>query len=276
MSGGNILHLDITSKDNTKIKYVKKLRSIGNFRKKENKFIIEGIRLCYDAFLSSIHIVETYYTDYAIVKYREKANEVINHSERSYKVSDDILKSISDTKNPQGIVCICKELDKLSNLDKINNVGRFIILENIQDPSNLGTILRTAEALGIDAVIMSNDCCDIYNPKVLRGSMGAIFRMKIYFSDDICNSIKALKSKNIYTYAAVVDKSANSILEKDFKVPVAIVIGNEGNGLKKDTINACESTVTIPMLGKAESLNAAMATGIMMWEMMRGAKCDGL
>ncbi len=270
------MQLDITSKDNVKVKYVKKLASNASFRKKENRFIIEGIRLCYDAFLSSVDIAETYYTDYSLVKHQEKIRKIINYSKKSYKVSEDILKNISDTKNPQGIVCICKELDKLSNLDKINSVGRFIILENIQDPSNLGTILRTAEAIGINAVIMSNDCCDIYNPKVLRGSMGSIFRLKIYCSDNICNTIKTLKFKNILTYAAVADGSADSIVNKDFKVPTAIVIGNEGNGLTQNVINACDEAVTIPMPGKAESLNAAMAAGIMMWEMMRGAKCDGL
>ena len=105
------------------------------------------------------------------------------------------------------------------------NMGKFIILENIQDPTNLGTILRTAEALGINFVIMSKDCCDIYNSKTLRGSMGAVFR----------------------------------------------VIGNEGNGLSKEIINLCNDKVTIPMLGRAESLNAAMAAGILMWEMMRGS-----
>ena len=263
---------DIKSKDNVKIKYVKKLISSSNFRKKEKSFVLEGIRLCYDAFLSSVHITETYYTEEISIKDFEKIRKIIALSKKSYKVPKDILKEISDTKNPQGIVCVCKELDKQFSLDKINNVGKFIILENIQDPSNLGTIIRTAEAIGISALIMSKDCCDIYNTKVLRGSMGAVFRVNIYFSNNICETINDLKSKDIKTYAAVPDRLTKSITSIDYKESMAIAIGNEGNGLKKETIDTCSEKITIPMLGKAESINAAMAAGIIMWEMMRGSQ----
>lgn len=260
------------SKDNKKIKYVKKLVCNGNFLKKEKNFVVEGFRLCKDAYLNNVIIKELYYTDDAIKKFSDKLEEIINYAKNSYKISEDILKSISATKTPQGILCVCEKLDKHFSMNTINNVGKFILLENIQDPANMGTILRTSEALGINFVVLSSGCCDIYNAKVLRASMGAIFRVNVLFCDDICKVIKDLQGKNIKTYATVPDSSAKSILDVDLKENAAVVIGNEGNGLSQSVIEVCDEKITIPMLSCAESLNAAMAAGIFMWEMMRGSR----
>lgn len=267
------MNFDILSKDNPKIKYVKKLICNGNFRKKEKYFAIEGFRLCYDAFLSNMLINEVFYTDGAAAKFYDKLKCIIDSAKNAYKVSEEILKSISDTKTPQGIVCVCQKLDKHFSLNTILNIGKFIILEKIQDPANLGAILRTAEALGINFVIMSKDCCDIYNSKTLRGSMGAVFRVNIIFSEDIIETIKSLQNNNVKVYAAVPNRSANLItkIQINKENSTGIAIGNEGNGLSKEIINICNNKVTIPMLGRAESLNAAMAAGILMWEMMRGS-----
>lgn len=269
------MSFDILSKDNAKIKYVKKLLSNGSFRKKEKYFIVEGFRLCYDAFLSNVLINEVFYTESAVAKFSDKLKCIIDSSKNAYEVSEEVLKSISDTKTPQGIVCVCEKLDKHFSLNTIMNMGKFIILENIQDPANLGTILRTAEALGINFVIMSNDCCDIYNTKVLRGSMGAVFRVNVIFSDKISDVIRLLqRNNNVKIYAAVPDKSAAIItdIRLNEENSVGIAIGNEGNGLSMEIINCCDAKVTIPMLGRAESLNAAMAAGILMWEMMRNSR----
>lgn len=261
----------ISSKDNTKIKYVKKLISNANFRKSEKKFVVEGVRLSYDAFLNDIIIKEVYYNESAENKFSDKLKSIINCAEYVYKIADNILPAISCTQNPQGIVCVCEKLDKHFNLNKIINVRRFIILENIQDPANLGAILRTADALGINFIFMSNDCCDIYNSKVLRASMGAIFRLNISFFDDFYEIVRNLKYNNIKIFAAVPDKFAKFITNVNFNEmkAVAIAIGNEGNGLLKQSIALCDECVTIPMSENAESLNASMAAGILMWEMMR-------
>jgi TrmH family RNA methyltransferase len=269
----NFLNFDILSKDNAKVKYAKKLICNGSFRKKEKCFAIEGFRLCYDAFLSDVLINEVFYTENAVAKSYDKLKCIINSAQNAHKVSEEVLKSISDTKTPQGIVCVCQKLDKHFSLNTIMNMGKFIILENIQDPTNLGTILRTAEALGINFVIMSKDCCDIYNSKTLRGSMGAVFRVNVIFSDDVSGNIKFLQNNDVKIYAAVPDKSAKLITKARLnkEVSIGIAIGNEGNGLSKEIINLCNDKVTIPMLGRAESLNAAMAAGILMWEMMRGS-----
>ena len=270
----NFLRLDITSKENAKIKYIKRLISDASFRKKEKYFVIEGFRLCYDAFLSRVLIDEIYYTDNAVDKFTEGLEDIIGYSKRAYRVSESVLKNMSDTKTPQGVVCVCEKLDKQFSLNTINSVRKFIILENIQDPANLGTILRTAEALGINFVVMSGECCDVYNSKVLRGSMGAVFRVNILFSDNLCDVIKKLQDNKVKVYAAVPDASATLVTDvnwEDFSA-VAIAIGNEGNGLTREVIDVCNAAVTIPMHGRAESLNAAMAAGILMWEMMRGAR----
>ena len=140
-------------------------------------------------------------------------------------------------------------------------------LENIQDPSNLGTILRTAEALGIEGVILSGNCCDIYSPKVIRGSMGAVFRIPFTIAEDFCGYISELSRKGIDVYAST-PYDAEDITNVKFSGGV-MLIGNEGSGLTKDVLTLGIQKVKIPMKGRAESLNAAAAAGILMWEMLR-------
>ncbi len=263
------LSFDIVSRENAKIKYVRKLVINDNFRKRERCFAAEGLRLCYDAFLSGVLIDEIYYTDEAAQKFSEKIGELINYAGRAYCVPADILREISDTKTPQGVVCVCEKLDKLFSLNTISSVNKIIILEDIQDPRNLGTILRTAEALGLGFVVMSKGCCDVYNPKALRGSMGAAFRVRTFFADKICDAIESLKESDFKVLAAVPDESASLITDVNLSGRTAIAIGNEGNGLTRRVVDVCDQVVTIPMHGRAESLNAAIAAGILMWEMMR-------
>ena len=184
-------------------------------------------------------------------------------------ISTEIASKLSNTEHPQGIFCVCDMLDKYKALAKIENTGKFLILENISDPSNIGAIARTAEALGIDGMIISEGCCDIYNPKALRASMGALFRMPIMICPDIIKKVIELNKLGILTLAAVPSDKAQLITSLDLKSGCAVAIGNEGNGLTEEMKEACQKQVTIPMRGRAESLNAAMAAGIIMWEMMR-------
>ena len=141
------------------------------------------------------------------------------------------------------------------------------MLENVQDPSNLGTVLRTADALGLNGVIMTSDCCDIYSPKVCRGAMGALFRVPFMIIDNAPSFIRDF-NKHGRSFAAVV-RNADSVTDADFSGNTLIVVGNEGNGLTKETIEACSSAVTIKMCNNAESLNASIAAAILMWEMIK-------
>ena len=175
---------------------------------------------------------------------------------------------MSDVKSSQGIFCVCK-MKKAFTADLLDRNKKYIAGETIQDPSNLGAFFRTSEALGIDAIILSDDCCDVYSPKVLRGSMGAVFRMPVFVLSDFADELKKLTDAGFETFAAVVDKNAKSITSCDFTNGGIAVIGNEGNGLTKEAVEACRYAVTIPMKGRAESLNASAAAMIIMWEMSR-------
>ena len=250
------------------MKYAVKLREKDSFRKSEGLFFIEGARLCADAALSSVKIKELYVTESATLKYSEYVRLAENVAERSFLVSEEVAEKLSDTKNPQGVFCICKMLDKNTNIGKIKYNGKYIALENVSNPSNFGAVVRTAEAVGLDGVIVSGGC-DIYNPKSQRAAMGSLFRLNIVEVDDLPAFLKSLAENGMSVYAGVPDSDAEKITEVDMKNGVVTIIGNEGNGISDATKQASTKLVTIPMKGRAESLNAAAAASIMIWEMMR-------
>ena len=257
--------LNITSKDNKTIKNIVKLISKSKYRKEQGLFVVEGLRLCTDAIRSGALIDTFICTEDAQTKYPEAVNELENYALNSYTVPSNIFSTLSDTKTPQGVICVVKALDNVPQFDKINN--KYVLLQNMQDPSNLGAVLRSADALGFSGVILTKDCCDIYSPKVCRASMGAIFRVPFIVCDDECAFVKDF-NKSGKSYAAVV-RGGTSITEFKYDETSLICIGNEGNGLTDDLVKVCTYPVTIPMKGNAESLNAAAAAGIIMWEMIR-------
>ena len=259
--------IEITSKDNSLIKKISKLNTSAKQRREQGLFVAEGLRLSIDAMLSDCEITALLITEKALNKYSESINKLIEYSSASYLVKESVFNFISETKTPQGVLCLIKTLDKKSLFDTIKDNGKFLALDGIQDPSNLGTILRTAEAVGIDGVVLSKDCCDIYSPKVVRGSMGAVFRLPFIIYPTIAQFLNDNPALN--SYAAVVDSKAQSITDICFTEPCVAVVGNEGNGLKDETIIACNNKITIPMKGKAESLNASTAASIIIWEMIR-------
>ena len=162
----------ITSRNNPKIKYFAKLTSDASFRKSEGLFTLEGQRLCCDASLSGSCITDAFITENAMKKYSSALKVLTEKSDRIFIITDEVSVRMSDTKNSQGVFCICKTLDKRHNIDKINYNGIYIAVENLQTPSNLGAVARTAEALGLDGMIVSGGC-DIYNPKAQRFSRSA-------------------------------------------------------------------------------------------------------
>lgn len=257
----------ISSKDNALIKNIVKLNKSAKFRKSQQLFVAEGLRLCEDAMLSGVEIVNLIITDYALKKYPEKVQKLISYSQTASIVSPSLFSMLSDTKSPQGVLCVIKTLDKVSLFDTIKCNGKFLALDNVQDPTNLGTILRTAEAVGIDGIVLSDDCCDIYSPKVVRGSMGAVFRIPYIIVNNISSFL--MENNTLKSFASVIDNDAIKVTDVCFDLPCITVIGNEGNGIRKETISACDYKITIPMYGRAESLNAAVAASILMWEMVK-------
>ena len=257
----------ITSKDNDIIKNTAKLVKSAKHRKECGKFAAEGVRICLDGVLSGFYPDIFFYTSKSKEKYAEEFEKISAVSKKCFEVSQAVFEKISDTKSPQGFFCVFNMLDKSKNLDTINNRGNYIALENIQDPSNMGTILRTAEALGFDGVVMSENCCDFYSPKVVRGSMGAVFRLPSFVPENFAEYIGELTKSGIATYGST-PHNAKDITTLEINGGV-MIIGNEGNGLSPEVLNSCSEKVLIPMSGRAESLNAAAAAAILMWETVR-------
>lgn len=259
--------LTITSKDNINIKNVVKLKKSAKFRRECGLFVAEGVRICMDALYSESHIDTLFVTEKSIEKHTSEYEKLSEYADKTYIISPALFSLISDTKTPQGFLCTIKALDKTFQFDTIKNSDKFLALDNLQDPSNLGTILRTAEAFNISGVILSKDCCDIYSPKVVRGSMGAVFRIPFMICDSVCKFLN--DNPQLNSFAAVVSTEANKVTQTVFDTPCVVVVGNEGNGIKAETIKACGKSITIPMDGRAESLNASIAASIIMWEMIR-------
>lgn len=257
----------ITSRDNRNVKLVEKLNNSSRIRHKNGLFVSEGVRICVDAMLSNACIEVFFSTKQALEKHPDEFSKLSSVSKNTFLVTPEIFTLMSDTQTPQGFLCIIKALDKTVEFDTIKNDSKFLALECLQDPSNLGTVLRTAEAMNLSGIVMTHDCCDIFSPKVVRGSMGAVFRIPFTFCDSIDKFLSV--HKNLNSYACVVSGECTSINETKFVSPSICVIGNEGNGLRSDTINSCNYRITIPMKGKAESLNASVAASIIMWEMVK-------
>lgn len=261
----------ITSLDNYKIKLYQKLLTSKKARSENNMFALEGARITEDALNENLQIQAVFISENAKLRYADVVDKIYNTLEpdRIFEITDSIAKKISDTKTPQGIFSIVKKLDKVLNTDKILNNGRYIILNNLQDPGNIGTIIRTADAVRIDGIIMTDDCCDMYNPKLVRSTMGSMFRINWWDKCNINNVLDIFNQKQITTFAAVIDNDAVSVTDCDFSNGSVVVIGNEGNGLPNEISNKCDKKLTIKMQGNIDSLNAAMATGIIIWEMRK-------
>lgn len=185
-------------------------------------------------------------------------------------VADEVFARMSDTVTPQGILCLVRQLHY--NIEEILQKNKehtlFILLEDIQDPGNLGTIFRTAEAAGADAVIMSSRTADIYNPKTIRSTMGAVYRVPFLYTEDISSMIKMLREQGIMVYAAHL--GAEDFYDAyDYRRSTAFLIGNEANGLRDETAGCADALLGIPMEGKVESLNAAVASSILLYEAYR-------
>lgn len=256
--------LKIDSLSNEKIKLCVKIMSSSKHRKQQGMFFLEGLRLCRDAAITSCGIEFAFFTRKAIETKPEAVELISKASSQYFEISDQVAAKLSLTESSQGFYCLCRIEHKNA---EIRPDGKYIALENIQDPSNLGAICRTAEALGVDGAILSG-CCDRYSPKVQRSAMGSLLRLNIIECDNLKDYLVDLGRNGMKLYATTPDEKAEKIICCDMSGGVIAVIGNEGNGVTDEVFSVCEK-VTIPMLGRAESLNASMAAAITMWEMMR-------
>ncbi len=228
-------------------------------RDKTGLFVLEGERLVSE-------IEETDLIEYIIVS--EGYNGRIPDAKNSYLVNDELFAHLSDTVHPQGILAVCHQLKYNMESAFLNKNPLFVILENLQDPGNLGTIIRTADAAGADGVFLSKGTVDLYNPKVVRSTMGSLFHLPIYTGVDVADILNKCKKYNIYTLAAHLAGVSTPYSAKLY-APSAILIGNEASGLTPETTTMADELVRIPMPGKAESMNASVAAAILIYEAVR-------
>lgn len=256
----------ITSKDNETIKHIKKLKD-KKYREEYGEFIIEGAKMIEEALSENANIKSIIICDdcktQGVIK-NELMYEIAKKN--CIYVDEKIFSTITDVINPQGIMAVVeKPVNKDEKIEFSQNV--FLILDNIQDPGNMGTILRTADSLNINQIIVSKGTADAYNLKVVRSTMGAIFRVKIIESDNLVKTIKELKKHKIKVYATDL-KNDKSIYDVDYNKS-AIIIGNEANGVSQEVLESADLRIKIPMIGKTESLNASVATSVILYEAFR-------
>jgi TrmH family RNA methyltransferase len=269
----------ITSTSNNKIKNVVQLNSSSKARREQNAFVTEGVKMFMEAPLQCIkevYISESLHDKINMaVRYNEKSEEAlllkrcgIKFKGTGYEdVTEQVFKKMSDTVSPQGILTVVSgarhELEELLS-KKEGRELHVLILENLQDPGNLGTMIRTAEAAGYDFILANEGTVDMYNPKVIRSTMGSIYRLPVIYSSSLSVDIMRLKSAGVKVYAAHL-KAEKNYKEISYGSRTAVMIGNEGNGLSNETASLADEYVRIPMKGQVESLNAAVAAALMMF-----------
>lgn len=259
----------ISSRKNEIIKHAARLSSSAQYRLEQGLFLAEGARLCCDAAQSGAVIPVLFYTARAQERYGAYLRVIAQTAGQVYEVEPHVAELLSETKNSQGVFCVCEMPRRAGGISRMRPDRHYLALETVQDPANLGAALRTAEALGIGGVVLAGGGCDVYSPKAVRSAMGATFRLPFFMAEDMVSAVKEMNALGFVTLAAVPDASAQKITELDFRRPSVAVVGNEGNGLAPETVAACTRAVTIPMAGRAESLNASASAAILMWEMMR-------
>ena len=247
----------ITSTSNARIKRLVNLKKKRKLRDEESVFLVEGIRMFREVPLDKLK--EVYVSESFYKKEKDTVKE---------ELTDTVFAHASDTKTPQGILCVVEQMNHEINELTSAKCPLIMVLDHLQDPGNLGTILRTAEGAGVTGILMDRECVDVYNPKTIRSTMGSIYRMPFVYVEDLGKGIQDLKDKGITTYAAHLE-GTNSYDEEDLTNPCAFLIGNEGNGLRREIADMADCYVKIPMLGQVESLNAAIASSVLMFEAAR-------
>ncbi len=247
----------ITSLENAKVKFAASLKAASG-RKKQGAFLLEGVKLIDEAIkcgytMKDCFVLESKSAEYA--SYIQNGAHIVN---------DRVLGKITETENPQGIAAVFELLDILPQTK-----DKLVVLENIQDPGNFGTVIRTAEAMGVDAVCVVGSAPDRYSGKVMRSAMGAALRMPVIKFENTDAAFDFFAKEKITVYAAVLDDAALPVNKVSFNKKSAVAIGNEGNGLSKEFVLKSDKKVYIPMKGITESLNASAAASVLIWEMCK-------
>ena len=251
----------IESKDNTLFKYTKKLKE-RKHRTKENKYIIEGFRLVQEAFKAKCNIEYIIVNEGGKGKLEEYLSQYMD-SIKIYEMRNELFSQLTSTENTQGIIGVANINNSISDI----NGDFYLLCDKVQDPGNLGTIIRTAHAAGVNAIILTKGTVDIYNDKTIRSTMGSIFYIPIIYDNDL-TLLKKLKDGGFSLVATSLEESKN-FFDEDLVGKVILSVGNEGNGISEEIFELADKKVKIPMPGGAESLNVGVATSIILFEKVR-------
>ena len=269
----------VTGKSNTTVKWVASLFDKRG-REESESFVVEGVKLTREAAEAGLDVTHLIVKDSRFDQMLSELSAAFSSDKyeltQVVRVADHLFDRISSEKAPQGVIAIIKYLDFFRKMDIIykedfflSDAERCIVLCSLRDPSNLGAIIRSAAALGVDRLILTSDCADIYSAKTVRASMGTLFSQRIDRTEDLCAYIACLKQDGRRVFAAALDAQACCLGCFARSAGDCAVIGNEGHGLSQKVIDACGNKVYIPMTPHAESLNAAVAAAILMWELGR-------
>lgn len=267
----------ITSMANVQIKYIQKVMRQARMRRQEQVFVVEGWKMVSEALARKLvlHLyVKESEKDTFGVRLRELGCAVFPDNVPVDFIADNVFRQLSDTVTPQGILAMvqmpqynCSDVVQ-GHAGGIYQETKLLVLEDIQDPGNMGTILRTAEGAGLSGVVLSRGCVDLFNPKVVRSTMGALFRVPFYVCEDVVLEMSHLQGQGFTFYAACL-QGRESYCEVSYQGNVGILIGNEANGLSDAVVEQADVKVKIPMEGELESLNAAVSAALLSYEVRR-------
>jgi len=252
----------ITSKNNPAIVAAAKL-SDKKYREKTRTFAFEGIKLFSEALSAGVRFSRVFVTEEAYGKYGEVLSSL--PEEKLSMVSTAVYEKLSFENAPQGVFSVAEYF----SVEMKSDSSFVILLDGVADPGNFGAVLRSAEAFGVDTVYTGANGADLYNPKTVRACMGSLFRTDVRRTDDIAGEIARLQKEGFRIFATALDKHSLDIRNVNFSGKIGFVIGNEGHGVSERALKSCDGTVIIPMRDGPESLNAAVASGVVMWEAAR-------
>ena len=270
----------VNSRQNKNVVRLMKL-SDRKARQSERVFRFDGVKLLCEALEKGLKLDTVFVRESSSNRLCDSMERLYGFSTDDIKcrvllVSDELFDRISEENSPEGVITVAEYIDKFhkSYIIKEGNIptdtdGGILLLESVRDPQNVGAIIRSAKALGIGAVAMSDDCADIYNPRTVRASMGTLFSMPVVRVDDLAGYVTLLRQSGRRVYAAALDETAVELGSFGMEKGTCVVVGNEGHGLTSELMNACDGRLYIPMSRGAESLNAAVAASLIMWEMRK-------
>lgn len=254
----------ITASSNSKVRYVQQLQKKAKLRREEGVFLVEGPKMYEELpteWIISVYVSESFS--------QEEQNRALLNQHEYEVVKDSVFTDMCDTKTPQGILAVARQpVYQWEDLIPNNQPALLLVLDTIQDPGNLGTVMRAGEGAGITGILMTRDTVDMYNPKTIRATMGSLFRVPFLYTEHIEEDLKRLKRRGVRLYAAHLNGTA-SYDAFSYQESCGFLIGNEANGLSKKVADLADTYIRIPMKGKVESLNAAVASSILLYEAAR-------